>query len=84
VILGWTVYTRKLSVALSQDKFRAWTGSVDDILRRHKSPIPAEELETLMGRLNHASYVILYARHFTGRVIYSMSYTTTCDGKTTE
>jgi hypothetical protein len=65
VILGWTVDTRKLSVALPQDKFRMWTGSVEDILRRHKSPIPAKELETLMGRLNHASYVIPYARHFT-------------------
>ena len=68
VILGWTVDTRKLSVALPQDKFRAWTASVDDILRRHRSPIPAKELETLMGRLNHASYVIPYARHFTGRL----------------
>ncbi len=68
VILGWTVDTRKLSVALPQDKFRAWTGSVDDILRRHKSPIPTKESETLMGRLNHASYVIPYARHFTGRL----------------
>jgi hypothetical protein len=46
-----------------------WTKSVeDDILRRHKSPIPAKELETLMGRLSHASYVIPYARHFTGRL----------------
>jgi hypothetical protein len=68
VILGWTVNTPKLSVALPQDKFRAWTGSVDDILRRHKSPIPAKELETLMGRLNHASYIIPYARHFTERL----------------
>jgi hypothetical protein len=68
VILGWIVDTRKLSVALPQDKFKAWTGSVDDILHRHKSSIPAKDLETLMGRLNHASYVIPYARHFTGRL----------------
>ncbi len=68
VILGWIVDTRKLSVALPQDKFKAWTGSVDDILQRHKLPIPAKDLETLMGRLNHASYVIPYARHFTGRL----------------
>jgi hypothetical protein len=51
VILGWIVDTRKLSVALPQDKFKLWTKSVEDILRRHKSPIPAKELETLMGRL---------------------------------
>ena len=41
---------------------------MEDILRRHKSPIPAKELETLMGRLSHASYVIPYTRHFTGRL----------------
>jgi hypothetical protein len=68
VILGWIVNTRKLLVALPQDKFKMWTKSVEDILRRHKSPIPAKELETLMGRLSHASYVIPYARHFTGRL----------------
>ena len=68
MILGWIVDTRKLSVALPQDKFKSWTRSVDDILRRHKSPAPAKDLETLMGRLNHASYVIPYARHFTGRL----------------
>jgi hypothetical protein len=68
VILGWIVDTRKLSVALPQDKFKMWTKSVEDILRRHKSPIPEKELETLMGRLSHASYGIPYARHLTGRL----------------
>jgi hypothetical protein len=68
VILGWIVNTRKLLVALPQVKFKMWTKSVEDILRRLKSPIPAKELETLMGRLSHASYLIPYARHFTGRL----------------
>jgi hypothetical protein len=70
VILGWIVDTRKLLiVAFPQDKFKMWTKSVEDILRRHKSPIPAKELETLMGStLSHASYVIPFARHFTGRL----------------
>jgi hypothetical protein len=45
VILGWIVDTRKLLVALPPDKFKMWTKSVEDILRRHKSPIPAKELE---------------------------------------
>jgi hypothetical protein len=68
VILGWIVDTRKFLVALPQDKFKMWTKLVEDILRRHRLPIPAKELETLMGRLSHASYVIPNARHFTGRL----------------
>jgi hypothetical protein len=68
VILGWIVDTRKFLVALPQDKAKLWTKSLDDFLRRHKSPFPAKELETLMGRISHASYVIPYARHFTGRL----------------
>jgi hypothetical protein len=68
VILGWIVDTRKFIVALPQDKFKMWTKSVEDILRRHKSPIHAKELETLTGVLSHVSYVIPYARHFTGQL----------------
>ena len=68
MILGWIVDTRKVLVALPQDKFKMWTKSVEDILRRHKSPFPAKELKTLMGRLSHASCAIPYARYFTGRL----------------
>jgi hypothetical protein len=49
ILLGWIVNTRKFLVALPQDKFKRWTKLVDNIMRRHKSPIPAKELETLMG-----------------------------------
>ena len=38
------------------------------MLRSGRRPVRVKDLVTLLGRLNNASYVIPYARHFTGRL----------------
>jgi hypothetical protein len=69
MILGcWLVDTRVFAVMLPPDKFDSWTQSIDKMLSRGRDPVQAKTLATLIGRLNHASYVILFSGHFTGRL----------------
>ena len=66
VVLGWRIDTRRLEVSLPEDKFIAWT---NDVRAARTNPTTArKELEQLLGRLNHASYVIPLARHFLSRI----------------
>ncbi|KAI2499964.1 hypothetical protein MHU86_14538 [Fragilaria crotonensis] len=68
VILGWVINTRSLVISLPADKHRAW---VDDLRKMRRSPgcrASSKMLESTVGRLNHAAYVIPNARHFLGRL----------------
>ena len=70
MVLGWTIDTRRLLVSLPDDKFVAWSRELAELL--HRSSCPRAEMETLMGRLNHAAMVIPDARHFLSRTRGSM------------
>lgn len=61
-VLGWTVDLRRLLVILPQDKFRAWTADIDDILKIGK--LNKSRLETLVGRLSHTASGIPMSRYF--------------------
>ncbi|KAI2502043.1 hypothetical protein MHU86_12446 [Fragilaria crotonensis] len=66
IVLGWRVDTRRLEVSLPDDKHKAWS---EDVVRLiDEGHCGAKELETLVGRLNHASYIIPNARHFMSRI----------------
>jgi hypothetical protein len=66
IVLGWLLDTRRLLVALPEDKYLAWTLVLDEIiLKRHCTK---QKLESLEGQLNHAGYVIPLARHFLPRI----------------
>jgi hypothetical protein len=66
VVLGWRVDTRRLRVSLPKDKFEAWTADIRKA--RSSGRVERKDLEQLIGRLNHASYVMPIARHFLGRI----------------
>jgi hypothetical protein len=66
IVLGWLIDTRRLLVALPQDKFEAWLKSLDTIISTRDCL--KEALESLEGQLNHASFVIPLARHFWTRI----------------
>ena len=62
ICLGWGVNTRTMEVFLPEDKYKAWRS---DLVRlRKKRTATLEEIESLIGRLNHASYVVPLSRHF--------------------
>ena len=66
IVLGWTLDTRSLLVILPFDKFEAWSGDLKVIIAERKGTFG--QLETTVGRLNHAAYVIPLSRHFLNRI----------------
>jgi hypothetical protein len=66
ILLGWTLNTRTLLVILPPDKFEAWTSDLQGIITERKGTYG--QLETTIGRLNHAAYIIPLSRHFLNRI----------------
>lgn len=62
VVLGWEVDTRRLVVSLPNDKFIAWSGDLREVISAGCAT--SESLESLIGRLNHASFLVPLSRHF--------------------
>jgi hypothetical protein len=60
--LGWEIDTGELTIRLPWDKYVAWVEDIANALR--KGNVSKHELESIVGRLNHASFIILLARHF--------------------
>jgi hypothetical protein len=65
-ILGWVIDTRRLQIELPFEKYTAWTKMINDLM--HKDRVTAKDIEQLLGRLNHAGFIIPMARHFLGRL----------------
>ena len=65
-LLGWLYNTRQLSISLPTNKFKSWSDGIRSIIRTKQSSF--KELDTLVGRCNHAAYVIPTARHFLSRI----------------
>jgi hypothetical protein len=66
IVLGWDLNTRSLTILLPHDKFEAWSEDLRLIVQVGKASFG--ELESTVGRLNHAAYVIPLARHFLNRI----------------
>ncbi|NER26087.1 MAG: hypothetical protein F6J96_36445, partial [Symploca sp. SIO1C2] len=62
IILGWEMDTRRLLLSLPEDKYKAWTSDLKETIRLGGDSVKG--LESLIGRLNHASYLIPLSRHF--------------------
>ena len=65
-VLGWRVDTRRLLIALPDDKYTAW----DEDIRRFEQAASCtfQEFEQPVGRLNHSSFVMPITRHFLGHM----------------
>jgi hypothetical protein len=66
IVLGWLLDTRRFLVALPHDKFVMWTDSLMAVA--DQTTITFQDLETLIGRLNHAAAIIPLSRHFLNRL----------------
>jgi hypothetical protein len=66
IVLGWMLDTHLLLVELPVDKFKAWISDVLQFLRNQGCS--QEELDTLIGRLNHTAAIMPMSRHFLGRL----------------
>jgi hypothetical protein len=66
IVLGWEIRTRDLKVALPYDKHLAWREDLVTIIRAGK--VTRKDLESMIGRLNHASFLIPLSRHFLNEI----------------
>ena len=62
IFLGWLIDTRRFTIALPIDKWKAWRSNI--IILRDKRIVSYSELSSLIGRLNHVCFIIPDARHF--------------------
>jgi hypothetical protein len=61
IVLEWSMDTRHLLLSLPTDKFDAWMSNLNSILSTGKTTFG--DLDTTVGHLNHAAYVIPLSRH---------------------
>ena len=62
IFLGWQIDTRRFTVALPIEKWKAWSAQIE--MLKIKKKLSYKELSSLIGRLNHVCFVIPDARHF--------------------
>jgi hypothetical protein len=67
IFLGWQINTRSLQISLPEEKAKAWSSSMENIIKSNK-PITYQTLATLVGRINHIAFIIPQARHFINRI----------------
>ena len=67
-ILGWTIDSIKFRIFLPKLKFIAWSKEIDNIIS--STAIKAKDLECLIGKLNHAAYILPFSRYFLTRLRY--------------
>jgi hypothetical protein len=70
-VLGWRINTRSLTISIPPDKYNSWRMDIEKILTKKKAS--HEEIETLIGRLNHASNILPIARYFLNRIRLSIT-----------
>jgi hypothetical protein len=66
IVLGWEIRTRDLKVALPFDKHLAWREDLEAMIKAKR--VSRKELESMVGRLNHASFLIPLSRHFLNEI----------------
>jgi hypothetical protein len=66
IVLGWQLNGRLLAIALPDDKFDAWSSDTKNMIKHRSTTFG--ELDTTVGRFNHAAHIIPLARHFLNRL----------------
>ena len=66
IVLGWRLDTRRLLIALPDDKFGAWSEDLNRLISQPRGRF--EDIDQMVGRLNHSSFVLPFSRHFMGRL----------------
>ena len=64
--LGWHFDTRRLLVALSDDKYKAWSNKPTKLLSSGHTT--HDELDTIIGQLNHITTILPTLLHFLSRL----------------
>ncbi len=65
-VLGWAINTRSLRIYLPMDKFAEWHSNIKEMLKNPK--VNKNQMETLIGRLDHVAFLMDMLRHFMSRL----------------
>ena len=70
LILGWVIDSRKFTVSLAPDKECHWQHNLDTLITKgtNKTPVKTKELESVIGKLNHTSYLFTEGRFLLSRL----------------
>ena len=66
IVFGWTLNIRSLLVILPSNRFEAWSCDLKAIISERIGTFC--QIETMIGRLNHAAYIIPLSRDFLNRI----------------
>ena len=74
MVLGWFIDTRRFLIKLAHDKSARWNLDIDDIISKAQSDeeVSVTEIESIIGKLNTASYIHSEGRFFMSRIRYSL------------
>ena len=64
--LGWRFDTRRLLVALSDDKYKAWSSKISKMIENGSTN--HDELDTIIGQLTHVTVILPCLLHFLSRL----------------
>ena len=69
-ILGWTVDSRRFIVSLSTEKEAHWQQNLNQLIQKGQkgTKIKTKELESMIGKLNHTTYLFNEGRFFLSRL----------------
>jgi hypothetical protein len=70
IILGWQINTRALTLALPNKKFTLWQQDLSQVLTNKK--LSMHQLETIIGRLNHAATACPLMRYYLNRLRHTL------------
>jgi len=84
MVLGWYIDTRRFLIKLAEDKAVRWSLDLDDLIAKieAKEDVSVKELESIIGKLNTASYIHGEGRFFLSRIRYSLKVARINRGKT--
>ena len=68
IVLGWSLNTRELLVSLPLYKAQDWSSQVQQMIAHGSLLVSHNDLETLIGRLQHIASVFYPSSHFLGRL----------------
>ena len=66
VILGWRFNFRSFRVFLPSNKLKDWSIDLETAIKNKR--IKTNAFESIVGRLNHAGYVVPFAKYFLNRL----------------
>ena len=70
IVLGWWLDTRKLLLRLPNNKFRAYSKEMEEILASGR--VDGKDLESIIGKFVHASYAVPLSQHFLDNLCFKL------------